>query len=641
MIKSNLNFIMKAYMITYCILMLVYCLINGPVAWGEYDDYTLPAVSIMREFNFGIDEQDILAYKEIFPEWATDIDNYSLSGYTTRGGSGEMAWYFPTYGIVCIPFILLLRFLKLPASYAFPIANIAFIFILLIMIYKCLNVNEAKKFAIIIALSINPIIFYLGWTSAEPLIFSLLGIAILCWYNGWYKRAAFFLSIAGTLNPTIMVIGIIMIFEYLTKLFMGRDKNISFIQFIRSKLVNIISYGSCYIVGIIPLIYNYYNTGYINLTASYDNFTRATESTFSRFIAYLFDLNYGFLPYYGLILILSLVLLLGAIIKKCWNYMKYMLAFFLNVYLYSMMVHINCGMSGMARYSTWASVILLLAVILFLDEIFNQKMLILFSRGFIASGICIVGIIIFKYGPCRASNLSWYFTPIATYILDKAPGLYNPLHSTFNARTNGLDGGYWYDTPIIYTNVEGEVKKILATAKDKETLLNRYSVITGDEQWFCDQVYALSEEEKYISVPAQYCIMKCMDYNLGENICFGKEGYNADNYAVAGLSEAESWGSWTDGHECKMLMRINDSKYERIHGHIEAGVYNESQHVIIYVNGDVVYDDIYTGNNLDFYFTNPHGICSINIELPDAINELAADGRNLGLSIGHMSLIGE
>lgn len=78
MIKSNLNFIMKAYMITYCILMLVYCLINGPVAWGEYDDYTLPAVSIMREFNFGIDEQDILAYKEIFPEWATDIDNYSL-----------------------------------------------------------------------------------------------------------------------------------------------------------------------------------------------------------------------------------------------------------------------------------------------------------------------------------------------------------------------------------------------------------------------------------------------------------------------------------------------------------------------------------------------------------------------------------
>ena len=63
-------------------------------------------------------------------------------------------------------------------------------------------------------LSLNPIVFYLTWISAEVFIYSLLGIAILHWTCKEYHRAAIVLSLAGTLNPTIMAIGIFMIIEY-------------------------------------------------------------------------------------------------------------------------------------------------------------------------------------------------------------------------------------------------------------------------------------------------------------------------------------------------------------------------------------------------------------------------------------------
>ena len=507
--KSKIKSVLKVYLLIYFIILMMYCSIKGAHTIGEWDDYSLPTISIIEQHNISIDNQDIERFKLVFPEWADYFEEcFGLSGYTTRNG-GQMTWYFPIYSFVCIPLVQLLRFLRLPPTYGFPYTNLALLMAMLIVVYRYLEINDKKKMLLILCLTINPIIFYLNWISAEVFIFSLIGIAMVCWYNKWYKRAALMISLAGMLNPTILSIGIVMIIEYLTKVLKDRREHEEVKKFAIRSVKKIIVYGSCYIIALIPFVYNYYNTGHINLTASISGFTDGKETTFARFIAYLFDFNFGFLPYFSILFLTALFLIPLAICRKQWNYIKWMACFLINVFLYSIMVHINSGMSGIARYNAWGAVIMIFAVCIYFNKTLKKPILKVLTNILLIISTMLTGLIISAYGPMSASNTSSVcMLPIAEKVLNSVPSIYNPLHSTFNSRVNNIDGGYDYPTPIIYCNSEGHVKKILATSEDAEEILNNYTVILGDEKWLKEQVDKLSEKETYISVPFKYIIVK-------------------------------------------------------------------------------------------------------------------------------------
>lgn len=153
------------------------------------------------------------------------------------------------------------------------------------------------------------------------------------------------------------------------------------------------------------------------------------------------------------------------------------------------MIHINSGMSGIARYNTWVSAIFIFAVCLFMEEILKKRRLIQTAYTLAAAGICFTGLVVFRYGLYCASDTNYtYMTPVAEFILDKFPDLYNPLHSTFNSRTNHVDGGYYYETPIVYFAEDGYVRKILASEKDKDELLkilnHKQDIMTGWQMRF-------------------------------------------------------------------------------------------------------------------------------------------------------------
>ena len=134
-------------------------------------------------------------------------------------------------------------------------------------------------------LSINPVMFYYCWPSGEVLIYSFLAIGIVFWYNKWYKLAAVFVSLAGTLNVTIMSIGIIMIVEYMISLLKKKSEKIEWKEFIKNNFFRVIQYGSCYIIGLVPMAYFYYNTGYINLTSSYENIYNRNRENMAKSIS--------------------------------------------------------------------------------------------------------------------------------------------------------------------------------------------------------------------------------------------------------------------------------------------------------------------------------------------------------------------
>lgn len=629
------------YIVVYFIIVSLYVGINGTRIGGEWDDYTFPVVTILEDHRFSIYEQDIPLIKEYFQEWSDAIGINSLSGRFTRDG-GALTWYFPTYAMVCIPMVVLLRFLGLPAVYAFAYTNFFSVMLVLIAVYKWLKISDRTKMLLIILLSINPIMFYYTLPSGEALIYAFLAIGLIAWYNGWHKRAAVFVSLAGTLNITIMSIGIIMIIEYGIKLISGKKREESWRCFVKSRIGGVVQYGCCYIIGLIPMIYFYYHTGFINLTASYETFTQGTEQTWKRFVAYIFDLNFGILPYYPLVLILGIILLINAIIKKNWRCITWFLAFGVNVYLYSVMIHINCGMLGIARYNSWGSLILVFTVCLFGEEIAYSKWMNCIQKGGLYVNIIVLTLIVYAYGPTGAENTfcaDW--TPIAQYFLDHFPGLYHPLHSTFNARTNHIDGGYNYELPIIYTGEDGYIRKILAVEDNADQLREMLVSENGNNEQLYEKINKLNEKESYLSFSYPEKVIMCALYHVGDTLSFTDESCNALQYMKYGFSVAENWGTWTLDDEFGLSFRTM-SEAKTLIGKIECGAFNGSQSYKVYVNGVLASTGNAAGEPIEFEFSNPgeNGIIDIRVETPEAVSPASLgqsnDQRVLGLGIASM-----
>ncbi len=131
-------------------------------------------------------------------------------------------------------------------------------------------------------------------------------------------------------------------------------------------------------------------------------------------------------------------------------------------------------------------------------------------------------------------------------------------------------------------------------------------------------------------------------YNVEDVIYFYSDEYNADKYAVSGLSVKEEWGSWTDGDEMLMNFHINDDA-ERLVCYIDVvRTFYQAQNVDIFINDELVYSEKIDGDNdIEFEFKRPEdGVVNLKIELPDSVSPSeimdSADKRDLGLGLASM-----
>lgn len=640
--EAKMDIGINIYLAVYGFILLMYVMSYKPIPLGEWDDYSLVTVSIINEHNVGISASDVEKAKELFPTWSTAIDSFGTSPYTTKSGE-QMTWYFCTYSLVCVPFMLLLSILKIPLEYTFALTNYVALMLGLIVCKRRSNLLIDKKILLILLLSFNPIVFYLPWISSEVFMYVMVMISMLYWMEKRYKRGALFISIAGTMNPTILVMGMIMIVDFFHDLLIVNNiKNVrDAVQCYLRHWKEIIIYGCCYIIALIPFGYNFYNTGYINLTASLFKSTSVETPTWKRFIVYLFDWNFGFLPYYNIIFLLMFFLLIIALIKKQWNYGITIIGFFGVVYAYSFMVHINCGMSGISRYNAWSGTIIIFAILYNLDELLTRRRgRTAVKCGGIITAVLSVGILLY-YGPMAASNTMYTsMMPIASFVLDKCPYLYQPLYSTFNSRVNHTDGGYNWEAqvPIIYENENGVVKKILVTP---ETVEKVKDIIDGDstERDHFEELLANVTDAKYISLGNKYRLKSYEPYYVGDTIWFSGEDWNGDKFVKKGLSKNENQFTWSDGKEAVFSFGIKD--YEVNRGYIMHinlwGIYGETQAVKIEENGVNIFNaQVTQGGTLSFEIHPDHtGKVNFTILLPNSISlpiSEGGDGRRIALA---------
>ena len=91
---------------------------------------------------------------------------------------------------------------------------------------------------------------------------------------------------------------------------------------------------------------------------------------------------------------------------------------------------------------------------LYFGELIQKVRLETIAMIMLSLSVVFTGIVVYQYGPYQASNTSYVnMTPIASFILDKAPQLYNPLHSTFSSRTIHVDWGQYFSDIPIFRNI--------------------------------------------------------------------------------------------------------------------------------------------------------------------------------------------
>ncbi|MBR1736524.1 MAG: hypothetical protein IJ736_05855 [Firmicutes bacterium] len=297
------------------------------------------------------------------------------------------------------------------------------------------------------------------------------------------------------------------------------------------------------------------------------------------------------------------------------------------------MIHINSRMSGIARYSAWGVLSLIFFVILFYNDLITIK-----NLKKIISYILIFSILLTGFTVLKAYHLHIDFSPIAQYVLDNYPSLYNPLHSTFNSRINHIDGGYKYQTPIMYCAKDEYIRKILTKSDDKELLFSVLSSDNGYDEWLKNEINNLSDSESYISCSYEKRIICAYPYNIGDILSFKSSSPTANKYVINNIYSPESWGTWTSGNSLSMHMKT-DSLSPVLHGEINANVYNNVQSVTVYVNDKPVFNEpAFKGGTINFDFENPgkNKPIKIRIELPDAISPSengAGDTRILALGM--------
>lgn len=636
---SSLNFtkITKLYIVLFMGMILCYCAIWKPSPIGEWDDYMIETVTLTHSKpHISVHEWDIERAVKLYPEWEGWIkNNMRFSPYKTKSG-GLIPWYFPTYGIACIPLAMILPIFSIPRIYAFAFTNFLVFALMICTVFKMLEnqFSSKNRFILILLLTMNPIIFYFEWISAEVFIYSVLAISLCAWYCKKWKTSSFFISLAGSLNPTVMIVGIAIIIDYFYNIF--RDsKEFSPSTAVKKNLLKTVAFGCCFLYSLLPFIYGIKACGspFVLITGNQHTDFRTMPS---YFFAYLFDLNFGIFPYYNFMFITALVLFFIALIKKQLKYVFWLTTFFCLVFGYCKQYHINCGMSGIARYNAWSVLIIIFAFCFYMQKIkINYIKKIQFYIS--VATFTVQTLIVFSFNPIVALNCPYTsFTPIAKFALNNFPFFYNPLHTTFSSRTRRIDGGYDYKLPLIYydeNDPERNIRKILISEKEKSNLAGETQ---KDKIWLSKKIDKQLKKETYISVSPKY---KIAYYPFLEehDIKFYGDNANASKFCL-GISHQEDGFTWTKGKNLTIRFKTDKNLAgKKILAEFSNGVFNGSQRVIASVSGNKVFDEQISGGFSFIFTVNNDDFVDMKLDFPDAIAPydvgVNGDRRVLALSL--------
>ena len=638
-------------LVCFLIAFLVLAMLQPSGPYGESGSTLLAAVSLSNHGSFSITQDDLDEACILFPEHAESLRSYYLTLFKALDG-GRYPWYVGIYAPLCIPTLSVLRLFHLNAIYAFSITNALLLSLALWVVYRYAEINTNQKLLVFLMLGFSPIIRYINLQIYETVLFSFVVIAMVFWLNRWRKRAALFLSIGGTINPTIMAFGFFMIADYFLE--MLADSNWSIKSFARRFLESwkkTVGLAACFLPCFIPFIITRVGLGHWYIHTSVNGGYAAFQGLGGRFFAYLFDLNLGLFPYYPVLIFLFAIIVIWGGVHRRYDMLFTFFGCLAVIGAYSINYHINCGMIGISRFNVWLSPIIVLGTVYYTNIAFSGKRIRRLCSGLAALSFvwCVFVVGITAYSPYRGDAVWW--TPMAETVLEHAPELYNPLPSTFHSRTDHIDGGYVITEPIVYVNGDGYVRKVLVPQGMLNQAVKQLSVPAEDQAAFEKQCAKVKRSDKnyYLDFPAGTHIRKSNPYELGTVVSFDGTERDAHKYFLHGISFTENnISAWTDGNTAELYLTLGTIPKEDLRLNLYvAGVYQAPQRMTVRIGENVLFDkdltDVSAPVSIDIpvaYVEN--GIVDLTFEFPGAVSPQemgeSVDARALAFSLNAFSV---
>lgn len=624
----------------FLIAYLIFAMLQFPGPTGEAGSFTLATVSLIESGDFVITEEEYEQTIQLMPSHKSYLDWYFHDFMPKDDDGNRYPWYFGIYSILCIPIFVLLNLLHLDVTYSFAITNALLLSGALYVVYRACELSKGLRLLLVLFLGFSPVIRYIQWQSYEVATCSFVMVSMVFWFTGRRNLGALCLALAGTMNPTAMAFGIFMILEYFFERLQEDCWDVA--KFVRRCVADwkeIGLYALCFVPCLVPVAITYWYFESFNMVAM----TGITDyaGAPSRMLAYLFDLNLGLLPYVPLLLVLFVAVGLCAIYKGAWKYVFAVVGVVATIAAFSLTFHINCGMTGIARYNSWLMPMMLCTVVFAVQtKVFIPK---LCSTAITALGLsvcwCLFTVGVVAYGDLKGH--AFYWSPYAEKVMSVAPQWYNPLPSTFNCRTNHIDGGYTITEPVIYEGQDGYVRKVLVPTALGVDALDNLVVGEQDQAVFAKECEKLQTEKEfcYLNFPLGTTILNAQPYTLGTEIIFTPEN-NGTKYFRGGISSVEGNFAWSDGLQSKLRLNVG-TVTDDIEAHFEFSVvYGGTQTLVVSSNGQELFYDAVTGENPNVSFMIPqecviNGVIDLTLEYPDAVDLMpvsnGTDGRIIAL----------
>lgn len=467
-----------------------------PLTYMEIDSYVMPIISLQYRGSFVIEPQDIEQAKIDFPSLYSDVNSYDDFRSSKLKKIDETHWtsfYFPVYAVFCLPLKLLLQIMHLDQMRCFLLTNVLFLWMAMYCLIRFFSKEKKEGTACAVLMCCSPIWYYIQYIGAEPIMFSLTVFSYLLWRNKHYNIAAVIISVTSMMNPTFIGIGVVMFFEYIFSVAKGNRK----FYLEKNEIKKIIILCSCYIPSLIPFVFNKIKLGVWNPTmSSLSENNKIGETLLRRFVAYIFDLNFGI----AAISIVVVLLFIGSIIYSSMKRDRMVVYEWMSVLLvmgcFSLMFHINCGMLNCARYVMWIYPGVILVVC---DTVFK-----LFNRNYVKSFLVLAGCALSCLFVAKVNGTYTYleYNNISKFVLDRVPEVYiSVCPSTFNSRTNHIDGGYYTGGITVYKDSKtNEVRKIMYYNTEENRQILMSSFISGQDSDLSvlkDKLSQRTEEKVY------------------------------------------------------------------------------------------------------------------------------------------------
>ncbi|NFI51515.1 hypothetical protein FDA52_00715 [Clostridium botulinum] len=437
------------------IVMIAMCFVIKPNIYGDGQEYALMTQAFENHFSPDVSKLDIAA--------GTDSYNYNFIlnredgeypyGFFTSNYEKNYSYHFWLYSLLVMPIKLILGLLKANQLRCFQIFNAIIYILTLLYTYKKLKISEKSKFFIITFLIVNPALYYIVWTHPEIFTFSLVCISLVMHLNKEYEKAIFTVSVASMQNQPIIFLGGMYFIDYFITKYTSKN-NINFKEYIFQFMKKAIFF----IPFFIPLVFYYINYGTFSLIAS-KGYVKI-DGIIKKIVSLFFDLNQGIVVFMPIFILIFFIILFSGLIKKNVKALLNMITILVIISVCSLQMNWNAGESGIMRYSIWIIPILVYFMVIYKDKFLNSNFntiiekLIIVSIFFTGSIIISTGLFEYKYSYLE-------FNPLTKYVLDVAPSIYNPQEEVFAERALHKEYDYYNELPIIYSNEDKSVRKVL------------------------------------------------------------------------------------------------------------------------------------------------------------------------------------